>query len=377
MPRILTRPHVVFSGGATGGHLFPGLAVAQRLGQQWPQLKITFAGSGRSWEHEQVSAAGWDYQAIPCRAMPQNPWQGVRFLADNMAGYLAARWLLREHQVSAVVGLGGFASAPMARAAVMAGVPTVLLEQNAVPGKVTRWLAPKANAVCAAMSEVQTQLKSTASVQVTGNPVRADFQALWQKNNELRSSRKRLLVLGGSGGARPLNDAVPRALYKLGEHMHDWQVVHQTGPGEVGRVERLYQKLGVPAVVVSFIHNLPGVLRDTSLVLCRGGGTTLAELSVAGVPAVVVPYPQAADDHQHRNAEVYASADACRLVPQELPEMRLDDRLRDELETLLGSEPCRFRMAQAMRGMARPDAADEVAGVIADAIWPQAHRRAA
>ena len=167
--------HIVFAGGGTGGHLFPGIATAERLGQELPGVRITFAGTGRPFERRAVAEAGFDYLTLRCHAWPRRLWQVVPFVRENLAGYRAAQRFLEEQCVTAVVGLGGFASAPMARAALRRGIPLALLEQNVVPGRVTRWLSRSATFVCAALEETTRYLDPRSAVLVTGNPIRAAF----------------------------------------------------------------------------------------------------------------------------------------------------------------------------------------------------------
>ena len=154
--------HIVFSGGGTGGHLFPGLAVAEQLAAMIPLVRITFCGGGKPFEREWSAAAGFDYFALPARPLPHGAREAVSFVVENLAGYLAARRFLREESVAAVVGLGGYASVPMAHAAARRRVPLVLLEQNAVPGKATRWLARRASLVCTAFEETATGFAAAA-----------------------------------------------------------------------------------------------------------------------------------------------------------------------------------------------------------------------
>ncbi len=157
------QSHIVFAGGGTAGHLFPGLAVAARLRLLVPKLRITFIGTGRSFENERVVSAGCEYLALPCRPLPRRARETLRFLTDNLAGYYAAWRFLHEQSVSLVVGLGGYASAPAVRAAVSQRIPFILLEQNAVPGRATRWLARRAALVCGAFAEVRPRLRGSAA----------------------------------------------------------------------------------------------------------------------------------------------------------------------------------------------------------------------
>src|SRR5687768_4087517 len=215
-------PHVLFAGGGSASHLFPGMAVAEHLRRRLPNIQITFAGTGAARERHTVRIAGHHYTMIPAHAMPRNPLQAVRFVTDNVAGYCAARWMLREQRVSLVVGLGGSTSVAVVRAAVARGIPVVLLEQNAVPGRTTRWLSRAAAMVCAAFEEVRPHLHVQAPVTVTGNPCRTVFEDLYKRTMGQAASvraglaataagaigatttgprrQHRLVILGGSGG---------------------------------------------------------------------------------------------------------------------------------------------------------------------------------
>ncbi len=359
--------HILFTGGGTAGHLFPGLAVAEELKRIAPHLRISFAGSGKAFEAEHVGRAGYSYAAIPCRPLPRKATETLRFLTDNFNGYYAARHLLREQRVSLVVGLGGYASVPASRAAARARVPYILLEQNAVPGRATRWLAPGAALVCSALEGLHTQLRAGCRLRVTGNPLRRAFIKRHTPANLLPSRigrTRRLVVLGGSGGSNTLNTQVPFALYKAGPALHDWQIVHQSGERNAAATGLLYRKLGIRATVAPFIGNLPEVLRSSHLAISRAGGTTLAELAASGLPAVLLPYPQAADDHQRKNADVFAAAGGAEIVDQREVSGRLDNHLAGTIVGMATDHLVRARKAEAMQRMARPEATRSVAEAI-------------
>ncbi len=379
--------HIVFSGGGTGGHLFPGLAVAEKLAASLPQMRITFCGSGKPFERKHVAQAGFDYFALPARPMPHGPREAVAFVIENLTSYLTARQFLRDEHVSAVVGLGGYASVPMARAAARRRIPLVLLEQNVVPGKATRWLARHAALVCTSYEETGDDLHCRCPIRVTGNPVRAGFTAqrsgfsvqgsdAINQKLEIRNQKSLstshyplatyplLLVLGGSGGARSLNENVPRALYKVRSQLTGWQIVHQSGESELHATQNLYAKLDLSATVVPFISDMPATLAAADLAVCRAGGTSLAELAVAGVPAILLPYPHATDDHQAVNARAYSTGGGCVTIDEREAAGRLDDRMADLLCFLLANDSLRSQMSTAMLDMARPRAADDVAELI-------------
>ncbi len=361
--RTLTD-HIVFAGGGTAGHLFPGLAVADLLARSAPGLRITFAGTGKTFELREVRQAGFDYVTLACRPFPRKASEALRFVTDNVSGYYAARRFLREQNVSLVVGLGGYASVPTGRAAAALRIPTVLLEQNAVPGRATRWLAPAAAMICSTFESVRPLLRGKARLTVTGNPLRRAFVEALPPARALpdRAADKRtLLVLGGSGGAKTLNEQAPLALYKAGAALGGWQVIHQSGPRGVEATRELYRKLGIAARVEPFIDDMPRTMRASHLAISRAGGTTLAELAATGLPAIVLPYPAATNDHQLRNAEVFAAAGACQLLDERQLPGRLDNHLARAVNELAAAPPKRVRMAQAMTRLARPDATRRVA----------------
>ena len=389
--------HIVFSGGGTGGHLFPGLAVAESLSAQIARLRVTFAGSGKTFEQRNVAAAGFEYLALPCRPLPGKAGEAVSFLVENLAGYFAARRFLKEERVDAVVGLGGYASVPMGRAAAQSGRPLILLEQNAVPGRATRWLSKKADLICTSFPETEDRFSGHCPVRLTGNPVRKDFfsgrrSSLALKEGPVENAEPlplpsspqpnpppanfrsapgegtpahQLLVFGGSGGARSLNESLPRAFYKLRDQLMGWNIIHQTGDADFHTTALLYEKLAIEATVLPFLHDLPWQLQRADLAVCRAGGTTLAELAAAGVPAVLIPYPSAKDDHQRKNALVYSAAGAASIVEEPLASGRLDDALAGQLQILLTEEEKRREMSAAMARLAHPYAAAD----IADLVW--------
>ncbi len=379
----------MFAGGGAVSHLAPGLAVADKLSEQMPSARISFAGPGKAREKHTVRNAGYEHTTIPAQPIPQNPLQAFRFVTDNLAGYCAARWMLKEQQVSLVVGLGGFTSTAVVRAAAERGIPFILLEQNAIPSQTTRWLSRAASMVCAAFEEVRPHLHVQASVAVTGNPSRQSFEQLYrtreraQQQSSLKvsgqsaSGQKRLVILGGAGGARSLNESMPGALKLVCSCLSNWQIVHQTGEGQLQETEHRYQQSGIEALAVSYIDEVASLLFESDLVVCRSGGTTLAELALAGVPALLVPYPHASDDHQIANAKVYTAAGASRLIDESSQTGALETALARELTPLLMEEPARHQMRLRMQSLARPDAAGEIATAVHETLFGVQDRRAA
>jgi UDP-N-acetylglucosamine--N-acetylmuramyl-(pentapeptide) pyrophosphoryl-undecaprenol N-acetylglucosamine transferase len=364
--------HLVLSGGVTGGHLFPGLAVAEAVRTFHPTVRVTFAGRGSDWERDQIATAGFDYLTLACHAWPRRPWRWPRFVINQISGLRHARAWLRRQQVDAVVGLGGYASVPMALAASGVALPLLLLEQNARPGRATRFLAPRAQHVCAAFAESRPWLSIEDQVfQVTGNPLRSAFARLQARHQAVNAAvagnsdpcnKRRLLVLGGSRGSTELNRIVPSALARLPQ-LADWQIVHQAGSQECSEVAKRYAAAGLSGRVVGFVDDLPQELTTADLVVCRAGGTTLAELAAVGVPAILCPWDAAADDHQRHNARVLASAGACRMV--ELA--RVADPAQElamQVSNLLADARQRRELIANLRMFARPAAAQSVVKLI-------------
>lgn len=350
--------------------MYPGLAVALHLRANNPWIKVTFAVEGRDFEKELVTSHQFDCVEIPAEPVPYDPVRMFRFLTRNWAGYREASQFLEENHVSVVVGLGGYVSVPMCRAAGQHDVPLVLLEQNAVAGRATRWMAGSADQVCVSFPHVRKHLPVGSRIHVTGNPVRPEIAALGQyrqaEPDAARPSDKKrgLLVLGGSQGSHALNQALPFALYHLRPRVENWHILHQTGKDEVEATRRLYHKFGLSATVLPYIRDMGSVLRHVDLAVCRAGGTTMAELACAGIPALLVPLPTATDNHQYKNARAFAAGGGCRLFSSRDESKRFDYGLARSLVPLLEREDLRVEMSAAMLRMARPEAASVVASLI-------------
>lgn len=353
----------LFAGGGTGGHLFPGLAVAEELRARRPGCRVLFVGSERPIEAEILTGAGAEHVALPIRTAADLKRRLWRFCVDNLRAVRAAGRLLREHRPRVVLGLGGFASFPLLLQAQRQGIPFVLLEQNAIPGRVTRWQARRARAVCVAFPE-SMNLLTGANCQLTGNPVRRSIVQLAASSG--LSEQRVLLILGGSQGAESLNQAV--LLWAAGqrEPLAGWTISHQTGPRQQAEVAAEYARLGIPAEVAPFWSDLPARYAAAGLVISRAGATTIAELLCAGQPMVLLPYPHAADDHQRANAAALARAGAAELVEHGADPAETAHRLTTVLSSLLSEPQRRRQLADAARRLARPEAARTVVDLLLD-----------
>ena len=361
----------IFTGGGTGGHLFPGIAVACELLKGEHPPRILFVGSDRGLEANLFSRYQLNHHALgveSLRTLTRHPW---KFLTRNWRAWREARELIRNERPAVVVGLGGFASAPVAWEASRAGIPIVLLEQNVIPGRTTRWLARRASAVCVSFEGTVRRLSRKTRVEVTGNPVRQEIRDLYYQRTVASSEFRQLLVLGGSQGADSLNEAVLAAVRALRKELAPWKIVHQTGPRQVDSVRGEYNDLAINCQVEPFFDDLPRHYRNASLVISRAGATTLAELACAGLPMILLPYPQSADDHQKANAQLMQDEGAALLVEHRATADATGQELANHLRTILTDSAKLASLGTAARELARPDSTVAVADLIRSLSCPK------
>lgn len=351
---------IEFAGGGTGGHLYPALAVAGEIVRLRPGASIHFIGGRRGLEGRLVPAAGYPLRTLPLSGLKGRGLaaRGAALCAAAAGALRCAFWFLVARP-ALVVGVGGYASGPAVLAAWLLRVPTMLMEQNHFPGATNRWLAPRADAVCVPSEAARARLHGIGIV--TGNPVRPEFAAIGPAPS---GSRLSLLAFGGSRGARSINRAMVAALSSLAAMTPPPRIVHQTGSDDHAATAAAYAKVhGLDAEVLPFLDDMPRRLAQADLVVCRAGATTLAELAAAGRPAILVPFPHAADDHQRWNAEAVRDAGAAVV----LRDAELDGvSLADAIRRLAGDAATRARMGAAARSLARPDAAARIAALALD-----------
>lgn len=353
----------LFAGGGTGGHLFPGIAVAQTLLRRSPNSDVLFVGSDRPLERKILGQAGFAYRSLPSARLADARRHPLMFARRIWRARREAQRLLDDVQPSVMIGCGGFASAAPVYAAFRREIPVVLLEQNVIPGRANRWLSRMGGTICLTFEESASRLSRSAKTIVTGNPVRQSIAEIAKSERGSRSTLRQMLVLGGSQGAKSLNDRVLSFSRRHASVLDDWQIVHQTGADDAVRAREVYGSLGIRATVEPFFDDMVARYGEASLIVSRAGGTSLAEIACAGLPAVLLPYPHASEDHQIRNAEPFVSAGAARLV-RDSADSGTQTRLDEILCHVLTDDRERDRMASAMSGLARPDAADCVADVI-------------
>lgn len=335
---------IVIMAGGTGGHIMPGLAVADQLrAEGW---HVVWMGIPDGMEARLVPARGYEMAWVKFVALRGKGVLRFWLLPFNLLRGFAQAWrALRRIRPQVVLGLGGYVSFPGGMMASLLGIPLVLHEQNSVAGLANRVLAGVADRI---MSGFPGVLKKAEWI---GNPVRAEIAALDEPIRRYRSRRGPLhiLVVGGSLGAAALNDAMPKALALLPAASRP-KVLHQSGEKHLDGLRAAYAAAGVEADLVPFIDGMAGAYAWADLVICRAGALTVAELAAAGVASVLVPFPHAVDDHQTGNARFLANAGAAILLPQnELTPERLADLRRLSRDQLL-------QMAERARALAKPEA---------------------
>ena len=349
---------IMVAGGGTGGHLFPGLAVVEELRRRVPNLEVKFVGTARGIEARVLPARGEDLDLLKVTPLKGQGF-GARFksFARIPTAMREAAALMKEFEPDLVLGVGGYASGPVLLSASLSGRPAAVLEQNAHVGMTNRILARFVDRAYISFAQTEEVFGKTKS-RLTGNPVRQEFvehARLAIADPEGFESRARtVLVLGGSQGARKLNEVVPRALLEAGLVHRDLEVVHQTGESMRDEVEATYRDLGIRARVVTFIDEIARAYSNAALVVARAGATTLAELCAIGRPSILIPFPFAADDHQTKNAKALEEQGASICISESELEV---DALGKLVGGLLDDSGRRQTMACAARDHGRPDAA--------------------
>jgi UDP-N-acetylglucosamine--N-acetylmuramyl-(pentapeptide) pyrophosphoryl-undecaprenol N-acetylglucosamine transferase len=351
---------VVIAGGGTGGHLYPGIAVAKELLLRQPSATITFAGTAHGIESRVLPREGFALDLLRSGGLKgKSVLQRARGAALVPLSLTDAMRIVSSRRPDLVIGVGGYSSGPVVLAAALRGIPTMVLEQNAVPGLTNRLLAPIVRVAAVTFDSTLAYFGSKAFV--SGNPVRPEFLDPVEPTGGSGANEETtgvgVLVFGGSQGAHAINLAMVEAAPQLAAGGVRLRLAHQTGERDVEMVRAAYQRAGLQADVQPFFFDMGRRLRQADLIVCRAGATTLAEVTAAGRPAILIPLPTATDDHQRRNAEALEAAGAARLLAQAAATGIV---LAREILTLAQDEATRTRMGRAARALARPDAAKAI-----------------
>jgi UDP-N-acetylglucosamine--N-acetylmuramyl-(pentapeptide) pyrophosphoryl-undecaprenol N-acetylglucosamine transferase len=348
---------VLIAGGGTGGHIIPALAIADELKARHT-AEVLFVGTARGLESRLVPQAGYPLELIRVGQLNNvSLATRARTLLDLPLGVLRCVSLLRSWRPQVVIGVGGYASGPIMGAAILLRIPTLAFEPNAVPGLANRLVGRRVQAAAVNFPPAANYFRNA---QVTGIPVRAEFFRLRPRPE---GDGPHLLVFGGSQGARVLNTTMPQIAATLLEAVPGLTILHQAGARHAESTLAAYQASGAPSErwqVEAFLDDMPRRFEAADLVLSRSGASTVAELAAAGRPALLIPFPQAADDHQRHNAETMAQAGAAEVI---LEKDLTPEKLRQGLADLL-AQPERLKsMSDAARRQAHPDAAERIAGM--------------
>lgn len=360
---------IVIAGGGTGGHVYPGVAIAEEVLRRNPAARVAFIGSQRGLENKIIPPLGYALETITVsRLKGGGLWSKVKGLFRLPVGIFQSWRILRKVRPDVVIGVGGYASGPALLAAWMTWRKFAIQEQNATPGLTNRWLGKIAKRVFLGFAAAQSHFK-VKKTRFTGNPIRAAIakQLGATPRDTLAAARTRppvsadaplrVLVFGGSQGATFLNERVPALLARLHAGGVALSVTHQTGKLEVDATTERYRALGLPAEVVPFIDTMAHAYAAADLAICRAGALTIAELTAVGLPSVLVPFPFAADNHQEANARVLEAAGAGLVATQSAYD---EAALVQRLTTLARDPAALTTMSRAARSLARVDAAAEI-----------------
>jgi UDP-N-acetylglucosamine--N-acetylmuramyl-(pentapeptide) pyrophosphoryl-undecaprenol N-acetylglucosamine transferase len=350
---------VLIAGGGTGGHVIPALAIARELRDAYG-AEVRFVGTARGLETRLVPEAGFPLELIKVGQLKNvSVMTRVRTILDLPLGVLHCVKLLGDFKPHVVVGVGGYASGPAMMAATLKRIPTLAFEPNAVPGLANRLVGKWVSAAAVNLPETVSYFRHA---KVTGTPVRPEFFTIGPK---AEGAQKRLLVFGASQGARIFNETIPKIIERLLTLVPGLQVVHQTGARHGATTLAAYNQLDVPLTgveVTMYLDDMAAQFQAADLILCRSGASSVAEVAAAGRAAVLVPFPQAADDHQRKNAEAFVTAGAAAMIVEaELTE----ERLLETLVSLLRDDARRADMGAAARALAHPDAVRQIGAMVA------------
>jgi UDP-N-acetylglucosamine--N-acetylmuramyl-(pentapeptide) pyrophosphoryl-undecaprenol N-acetylglucosamine transferase len=349
---------LVIAGGGTGGHLFPGIAIAEALKEIEVDAEVLFVGTARGIEARAVPKAGFQLALIEVAGLKgTSVAHRIKTIARLPSSLFASRKILRDFGAQAVIGVGGYASGPVLIAAVSMGLPSAVCEQNSVPGITNRILSKLVDAIYVTFPASVPHFPKQKT-HLTGNPVRKSFRDAASREEAPAIERGLVFTFGGSQGARPLNEMVPKALGLLQARGLAVHALHQAGKDAVDGVVAAYKDASVTAEVTPFIDDMVGAYRRAHVVLCRAGATSCAELTALSVPAILVPFPQAADDHQTKNAQDLVDQHAAVLLAQK---DMTPESLALAIEKMLSDDDHRGGLAAGAKKAGRLQAAHDVA----------------
>lgn len=356
---------LVIAGGGTGGHVYPGIAVAEEIKKRDASTEILFVGTTHGIEATLIPREGYTIRFLRAEGVVgKSLFLKLSGGAKTIISIYESYKLLRDFRPQAIIGVGGYASFSTVFTGWLMSIPTVIMEQNSVPGLANTLLGKVADAVCVTYHESITFFPIHKTF-ITGNPVRmnmllADREAACELFG-LNKDKFTVLVFGGSAGARTINNALCDAFNHMAGVREDMQFLHQTGKNDFEMVREAYRKMGFNGTVTAFIHQMPEAYAAADIVIARAGATTLAELTAIGKPAILVPYPYAAGDHQKMNAQKLSELGAARMIPdRELT----GELLAKNIKGLYEDKNAMLEMLKVSKSLGKPEAAQRVVDVV-------------
>lgn len=365
------QPRILISGGGTGGHIFPALSIAAALRRRYPDCDILFVGAENRMEMQRVPAAGYEIIGLPVAGFDRRHlWRNFKVLWLLWKSYRMARRIVSGFRPDIAVGVGGYASGPTLRAAQAAGVPTVIQEQNSYAGVTNKLLASRADVICVAYEGME-RFFPVASICMTGNPVRKNLAETELSPTEAKealgfdSSKPLAVIVGGSLGARTLNNAVIKALADGSAAQAPFNVLWQTGARDAERCRKALEEHPCHNVIVTdFIADMAAAYRAADLVVARAGAGTISELELLGKPCILVPSPNVAEDHQRHNAEALANVGAAGFVL----DAEAEDRLWKEMATVIENAETLKMLSENISKLAKPDSDEKIVDIIEEIL---------
>lgn len=356
------KPRFIISGGGTGGHIYPAIAIANELKLRFPACEILFVGAKDKMEMQKVPAAGYKIEGLWISGIQRKlTLDNLKFPFKLMSSLAKSRKIIKDFKPDVVIGTGGFASGAVVKVAQQMNIPTVIQEQNSYPGITNKMLASKANAICVAYDGLDAYFKSNKIIK-TGNPVRQDLLTIDEKRNEaqefygLQNDKKTIVILGGSLGARRINQLVEKELPFFKEQ--NVQVIWQCGKFYIDEYKKHHNNADV--LVYDFIERMDLLFAAADVIVSRAGASSVSELAIVGKPVIFIPSPNVAEDHQTKNAKSITDKNAAILIK----ESALDNQFQEQILRLLTNEQLKETLSKNIKALALPNATKDIVNEI-------------
>lgn len=360
------KPRFIISGGGTGGHIYPAIAIANELKLRFPACEILFVGAKDKMEMQKVPAAGYKIEGLWISGIQRKlTLDNLKFPFKLMSSLAKSRKIIKDFKPDVVIGTGGFASGAVVKVAQQMNIPTVIQEQNSYPGITNKMLASKANAICVAYDGLDAYFKSNKIIK-TGNPVRQDLLTIDEKRNEaqefygLQNDKKTIVILGGSLGARRINQLVEKELPFFKEQ--NVQVIWQCGKFYIDEYKKHHNNADV--LVYDFIERMDLLFAAADVIVSRAGASSVSELAIVGKPVIFIPSPNVAEDHQTKNAKSITDKNAAILIK----ESALDNQFQEQILRLLTNEQLKETLSKNIKALALPNATKDIVNEISKLV---------